>query len=73
MLKERLGKLFVGRNMKQRKIVSYVNISRCEDQKYQVFKIEERMVKTNQVIIFEGRTMNDDIMMAVSDKDKKAW
>ena len=42
-----------------------------DDQKLNVFKIEKRLVKTNQDIIGKQCIRNDDGVFTVSDKDKK--
>ena len=44
---------------------------RRDDQKCDVFKIKERMVKTNWDIIGDQYIRNNDSMLAVSDRDKK--
>ena len=60
--------MFTTTNMKQKgKVVCQV------EQKCDVFKIAQRMVKVNQDIVDEQCIKNDHGVRAVSDEDNKAW
>ena len=76
--KERLRKLFIRPNVKQKEIalpaeglkLASLDVSRRDDRQY-LLKIAKRMVNGNQFIISEQCTRNDDVVLAVSDEGTK--